>query len=322
MKPALLKELLSIIVPVYNVEEYLPRCIDSILSQTFTNFELILVDDGSTDSSGDICDEYADKDERIIVVHLQNGGASQARNKGIDIARGEYLMFIDSDDALGTNGVIEKNIKFLIESPKRIFVQIPVLWSYENGEEYLLSAKNAHYNDNNSIFRAFFNGNITSLVCDKIFKKEVFSNVRFPNYLRHYEDSYCVIDLLDNTDDAIISNRGFYKYYIRGGSSMQSDLTRQKVEDFFCMTVKSITKALSIKGTELYRVHTFLEMEDKLAYGRSFLEKDSLKYCNQLSQFIPEYKAIFSYIFKRNIKKGIKVLIIKFVGLKSFLRFK
>lgn len=88
----------SIIVPVYNVEQYLSRCIESVLSQTFKDFELILVDDGSTDSSGAICDHYAEKDNRIIVIHKENGGVSTARNVGIENARGEYITFCDSDD--------------------------------------------------------------------------------------------------------------------------------------------------------------------------------------------------------------------------------
>lgn len=97
----------SVIVPVYNVEKLLQRCIDSILAQTFTDFELLLIDDGSKDKSGEICDEYAAKDSRIRVFHKQNGGVSTARNLGIDKAQGEWIYFVDSDDivlpsALGT----------------------------------------------------------------------------------------------------------------------------------------------------------------------------------------------------------------------------
>lgn len=97
----------SVIVPVYNVEKLLQRCIDSILAQTFTDFELLLIDDGSKDKSGEICDEYAAKDSRIRVFHKQNGGVSTARNIGIDKAQGEWIYFVDSDDivlpsALGT----------------------------------------------------------------------------------------------------------------------------------------------------------------------------------------------------------------------------
>lgn len=90
--------LLSVIVPVYNVEKYLTRCIDSILNQTFSNFELILIDDGSPDRCGEICDTYVQKDARIVVIHKENGGVSSARNKGLDIAKGKYLTFVDSDD--------------------------------------------------------------------------------------------------------------------------------------------------------------------------------------------------------------------------------
>ncbi|EGP5489252.1 glycosyltransferase, partial [Enterococcus faecium] len=89
---------ISIIVPVYKVEPYLRKCVDSILAQTFTDFEVILVDDGSPDNSGKICDEYASKDSRVRVIHKKNGGLSSARNAGIDVARGKYLGFVDSDD--------------------------------------------------------------------------------------------------------------------------------------------------------------------------------------------------------------------------------
>ena len=94
---------ISVIVPVYNVEKYLHRCIDSILTQTFTDFELLLIDDGSKDNSGKICDEYAEKDKRIRVFHKENGGVSSARNLGLDNAGGEWICFADSDDWVKNN---------------------------------------------------------------------------------------------------------------------------------------------------------------------------------------------------------------------------
>ena len=95
----------SVIVPVYNTEKYLPRCIDSILTQTFTDFELILVNDGSTDNSGKICDEYAEKDSRIVVAHKENEGANAARKEGVNIASGEWINFVDSDDTITSNSI-------------------------------------------------------------------------------------------------------------------------------------------------------------------------------------------------------------------------
>ena len=97
------EKLISIIVPVYNIEEYLPRCIESILAQTYSNLELILVDDGSVDKSGKICDAYAEKDVRVRVLHKENGGSSSARNAGILLAKGQYIGFVDSDDYIEAN---------------------------------------------------------------------------------------------------------------------------------------------------------------------------------------------------------------------------
>lgn len=93
-----MEELISVIVPIYKVEKYLSKCIDTIRRQTYDNLEIILVDDGSPDSCGEICEEYAKKDERIRVIHKENGGLSDARNAGMEAARGNYIMFIDSDD--------------------------------------------------------------------------------------------------------------------------------------------------------------------------------------------------------------------------------
>ncbi|MBA1325633.1 glycosyltransferase [Enterococcus faecium] len=104
---------MSIIVPVYKVEKYLRKCVDSILAQTFTDFEVILVDDGSPDNSGKICDEYAEKDNRVRVIHKENGGLSSARNAGIDVARGKYLGFVDSDDYIDEDmyEILYENLK-------------------------------------------------------------------------------------------------------------------------------------------------------------------------------------------------------------------
>lgn len=116
---------LSVIVPVYNVADYLPACLDSILGQTFTDFELLLIDDGSTDRSGAICDDYARRDARIRAVHRVNAGVSAARNAGLDMARGEFITFVDSDDALGTPDTLAENLRLLTADPETDIVQFP-----------------------------------------------------------------------------------------------------------------------------------------------------------------------------------------------------
>ena len=113
-----MKPLISIIVPIYNVENYLQECIESLLIQTYRNLEILLINDGSTDDSGNICDEYAKCDSRISIVHKENGGLSDARNVGMKVASGEYYMFIDSDDYISHDLVEKIN--------KRLFVLCPI----------------------------------------------------------------------------------------------------------------------------------------------------------------------------------------------------
>ena len=110
------KSLVSIIVPVYNVQQWLNKCIDSLISQSYKNIEVLLINDGSTDRSGEICDEYSSKDSRIKVIHISNNGQSVARNKGLHISKGEYVLFIDSDDYLCDREIIKKFVNILNNS--------------------------------------------------------------------------------------------------------------------------------------------------------------------------------------------------------------
>ena len=115
---------LSVIVPVYNVKKYLIECLNSILSQTFTDFELILVNDGSTDNCGEICDKYASQDSRVVVIHKENGGLSSARNSGLEYASGKYITFIDSDDYYTNEHIYEQCITKLEQNNEIDFIQI------------------------------------------------------------------------------------------------------------------------------------------------------------------------------------------------------
>ena len=127
-------DLISIIVPVYNVEKYIHECVDSIINQTYKNIEIILVDDGSPDNCGKICDEYAKKDNRIKVIHKPNGGLSDARNHGIDVANGEWLMFIDSDDWIEPN-MAEKLLHSALNNKADLAISSVILFDEE--KEYI-----------------------------------------------------------------------------------------------------------------------------------------------------------------------------------------
>lgn len=311
---------LSIIVPVYNVEQYLPRCIDSILGQTFQDFELILVDDGSPDRCGEICDEYTKKDNRIIVIHQENKGVSTARNRGLDKAKGNYIMFIDPDDSLGSNDIIKKNINILKKQKEKTFVQFPQLWYYGNEKDTLIGGHYYSYKNKDEIYQGLLKGNITTVIWDKIYSKEIFSNIRFPGNLRYYEDSYCMIDIIHNVEKVIISNEGYYKYCIREGSSMQSSINSQKLQDYFEMTTRYINLALAIKNTELFRVQKFLTMKDQLAHCFPYINRNIyFSYINKLSKLTPNYQAIFLFMFKQNFRKGIKAMLIKLLGIRLYI---
>ena len=144
--------LFSVIVPVYKVENVLPRCIESILNQTVTDFELILIDDGSPDRSGEICDAYAAKDSRIRVIHQKNGGVSKARNAGLDIAQGEYIVFVDSDDWVDADAymqILDKLREFVVDGEAKLDMLLSN-YVYEKDENGI-SAKWMEYMKNSII---------------------------------------------------------------------------------------------------------------------------------------------------------------------------
>lgn len=206
----------TVIIPVYNVESYLREAVDSVLCQTLQNIEVILVDDGSTDNSGIICDEYAAADERVKVVHKQNEGQSVARNIGIEIAHGEYLMFLDSDDLYAQNNLLENLTTLFDESEDIDFIQFKS-FNFKNTPRR--EGNNASQQSlskisgKNNIFKAFENWSICHIVWDKIYKTEAIKNAeKFPKNL-YYEDEYFICNLLPNIKTVILSD--LVGYYVR-----------------------------------------------------------------------------------------------------------
>ena len=219
-------ELISIIVPVYNVEKYLVECIESILSQTYENFELILVDDGSPDNSGKICDEYAEKDGRIKVIHKENGGLPSARNAGLDIAAGEYAAFVDSDD------VIENNyLKTLYESNQREnseisfckFCRFDGVNTFELKENFpmgsiIVDPKNQDFL---RIAKRLLSqkDNFFGSVCRSLFSKRVFSFVRFDEGIKKgSEDLVYILNSLKFAKKLSFVDKVLYRYRVNLGS--------------------------------------------------------------------------------------------------------
>ena len=223
----------SIIVPVYKVELYLNRCVDSILAQTLTEFECILVDDGSPDRCGEICDEYAKKDKRIRVIHKENGGLSDARNAGLDIAKGEYIAFVDSDD-----WIHPQMLEILYLVGKKTQADI-ISFGFTKVNEYSpqmpLYRINQKVNDFGVYDREYildnlygrFQQEINVEVCKKLHKKEIFNNIRFRKGIIH-EDDDIFLDVMLQIKTAAVSQIPLYYYYMSPTSIMRSGFSEKE----------------------------------------------------------------------------------------------
>lgn len=215
----------SIIVPVYKAEKYLHRCVDSILAQTFRDWECILVDDGSPDGSGAICDEYAQKDARIHVIHKENGGVSSARNTGIDKSNGEWLCFIDSDDTVEPFYV---DILFKgISGTNDVELSVAGYRSVDGNSKIISTNKfeKSFISENLSIVLCLAENNntINSPVC-KLFKKCVImdNDLKFHSSLSYGEDHVFVLDYLLHVNAISVSNKVIYNYFHRENDSLTS----------------------------------------------------------------------------------------------------
>ena len=177
-----MEDLISVIVPVYNVEQYLERCINSIVNQTYKNLEIILIDDGSTDSSGSICDTLCTSDNRILVIHQDNGGISCARNTGIDHSRGKYVTFVDSDDWIDIR-MIEKLYSRIIKDNSQIAFCNFAYVDQQGNEYYDESDKTDHILDENQFWHDYYlKKNDTCYIVSwaKLIRRDVFANgIRF-----------------------------------------------------------------------------------------------------------------------------------------------
>lgn len=210
--------LVSIIVPIYKVEPYLRRCLDSIVNQTYTNLEVILVDDGSPDNCPQICEEYAVKDSRIVVIHKENGGLSDARNAGLDICKGEYISFVDSDDWVNEE-YIEKLISIITKESADIAIG-------ENSQTRQVSQKqNAKavtktFSSKDALIHLFTQNHIAFIVSwGKIYKRNLFSALRFP-VGKFHEDEFTSYILLSNAKKIAYTSQILYFYFQRPNSIM------------------------------------------------------------------------------------------------------
>lgn len=224
-------ELITIVIPVYNVKKYIERCIKSVINQTYKNIEIILVDDGSTDESGDICDEYAKKDNRIKVIHKKNGGLSDARNFGIDAANGKYISFVDSDDFV-TNNYVEVLYNLIKNNDsdisvciwKNIFEDNKTKKSYFTLFHREITATNLVMLQH-MLYQKLFD----TSACAKLYDISLFDNIRFPKG-KLYEDLATTYKLFLKSKTISYSNDEIYYYFVRNNSITQSEFKEKDMD--------------------------------------------------------------------------------------------
>lgn len=273
--------LISVIVPVYNVERYLKKCINSILDQTYENIEVVLVDDGSTDKSGVICDEYAAKDLRVTVIHKENGGLSSARNAGLKVAAGDLIGFVDADDYI-EDTMYEKLKENMDKYGSDISVcQIYRSYKYftdlEDGldKEEVYEGKDKFANlENDNYF-------MTVVAWNKLYKKDLFKRIKYPEG-RLFEDSYVICDILSKAKRVSYLNEPLYYSTMRksGMAKMNNEQYHEKLE--------SIDKINSF-----YKKHKYADLKVKEDYKKVM---ESLNYSYRMKAKNLDDERVVKYI--------------------------
>ena len=279
-----MQPLVSVIVPIYKVEPYLRRCLDSLVNQTYTNLEIILVDDGSPDGCPQICDEYASKDKRIVVIHKKNGGLSDARNAGLDICKGKYISFVDSDDWVDKE-YIEKLINIATKENADI----------TNGEniktDQIVRKQNTEsttktYSSQEALVHLFSQRHIAYIVSwGKIYKQNLFSTFRFP-VGKFHEDEFTTYILFGSAQKIAYTTRILYYYFQRPNSIMGCqhpyDLLDAEEKQFDFILKSNMIDLLSNQAKlicwqilYIYGNSPNTNPKTKLNYYKNYLEKQS-----------------------------------------------
>lgn len=210
---------ISVIIPVYNVEKYLPACLDSLLSQSYSELEILLIDDGSTDSSGRICDEYAKKDYRIRVIHQKNGGAANAKNTGLRAATGKYLVFLDSDDYLEPDAY-KYMLDRMMETDADV-VQCAFRLVYVDESQDVVMAKEPAVYGTQDYLLQYTKDWTCGLLWDKLYRRELFQGILFEEGHK-IDDEFFTYQGMMNANKVLRDPKIIYNYRQRGSSVMKS----------------------------------------------------------------------------------------------------
>ncbi len=281
------KPLISIVIPVYKVEEYLDKCVESVINQTYENLEIILVDDGSPDKCPRMCDKWFGKDKRIRIIHKKNGGLSDARNAGIEKAKGEYISFIDSDDYIEPNYVeflydnlINENAD--ISMGKHYVIYDKKTLNTGSGKKYIV--------DPHECFEKLLYGedfDVSATV--KLYKINLFDDIRYPRG-RVYEDAATTYKLIDKARVIVLNSVPIYNYFIRENSISNNSFSERKfdlIKSTNEMCDYIVNKYPDLKmACERRRMYAYLSTLTQLAKSKKYDEKHK----EELLSYIKEHR--------------------------------
>lgn len=268
--------MISVIVPVYNVEAYLARCLDSLLAQSCPDFEVLLIDDGSLDGSGKICDDYARKDDRIRVFHKQNGGLSSARNFGLDRMQGDCVTFVDSDDYLGRDCL--KILSDMMRQNDADITSISFQETWALDTSFVESTDTRAVYDRVKNFREVLAGRHTGVMaCGKLYKREMFDGIRFP-VGQVYEDLFTTPLVMDRCERSVVSTSRQYYYFQRSDSLSNTlpegstDMWMMAMDRLLSLTEQRFPGLYAYAEARLVRT-TFWWVIDRLLMREDYLER-------------------------------------------------
>lgn len=304
-----MKDKVSIIVPIYKVEAYLDKCVESIVNQTYSNLEIILVDDGSPDNCPKICDEWAKKDERIRVIHKPNGGLSDARNAGMAVATGEYISFVDSDDWIECN-MIETLYNEIIFSDSDIAAcGIRMVWDDGRSDKILtkMCGKKVFYSTEETMLNLMQEMCILQTVWNKLYKRKNIENIAFP-VGKINEDEFWTWKAIANSNKVVFIDIPLYNYLQRSGSIMRNGsfnplyVIEAKVERKEYIKT-NIPALYDLCCADLLYTCLFQAQRAKL-----LLDKDSyIKYYKKIKSVVKCNKPSSSYVKELPIKKRLRI---------------
>lgn len=298
--------LVSVIVPVYNVAPYLREALDSVVNQTYKDLEIIVVDDGSTDGSADICKEYADSDARIKLIQQSNKGLSGARNTGLDIATGDLVAFVDSDDSISPL-FVESLINALISSESSIAIcRCSVINSSGNlngvAASYVFPTLSSGFYERRDAIRLLVEEKISANVCGKLFRRELLSDVRFPEG-HVYEDAVLSFKLFDKAERVVVVDESLYNYRRRTGS-ITASINMDNINDCF-LAHNSVSEFIRLNWSDIIPEQLYLKKHQGIV---TFLILSYIKLIKCGSEDKTLERELRALILKTKREVGIKTL--------------